>query len=198
MTETENTISDRLYAALELAFRLHGRDARKSSRAPVMAHLLSVCAMVQHESDDEDEAVAALLHDALEDKPNDGKTREEILERFGERVLRIIEISTDTPPDYMGGPKPEWKLRNQAYIDHIRETDPGLLRVTVADKVDNARAILADHRQVGDEVWQRFTTRSKMDQQWYYTKSLEAYDVVRFKGGMLEDLRQLVAKINAL
>jgi len=134
MTETENTISDRLYAALELAFRLHGRDARKSSRAPVMAHLLSVCAMVQHESDDEDEAVAALLHDALEDKPNDGKTREEILERFGERVLRIIEISTDTPPDYMGGPPwqtkwitraPSWRITGRSVMKSGRGSRPG-------------------------------------------------------------------------
>lgn len=198
MTEQNKMISDRLYAALELAFKLHGRDARKESRTPVMAHLLSVCALVQHETDDEDEAVAALLHDTLEDHPDGGRTRRVILEQFGEKVLQIVDISSDTPPGFAGGPKEKWKPRKQAYIDRIVKTDASLLRVTVADKVDNARAILADHLRLGDEVWLRFTTQSKKDQQWFYTEVLKAYDKAGFNGGMLEELRGLVAKINLL
>lgn len=197
MITIDPKISDRLYAAIELAFRLHGRDARKSSKIPVMAHLLSVCALVQHESDDEDEAIAALLHDALEDKPDGGKTKQEILERFGEKALKIIELSSDTPPDYMGGPKGDWKSRKQSYIDHILSTDPDLLRVTVADKVDNARAILADHQKIGDDIWERFTTKSKADQIWYYTSVLEAYKKVGFKGYLMNELTTLVKKIQA-
>lgn len=103
----------RLYEAMQLTFELFGHDSRKSTSVPVMAHLLSVCGLVQNDGGDEDEAIAALLHDTLEDKP-DKITRDEILERFGPRVLEIVEISTDTPVDYRGGPKPPWKGENNS------------------------------------------------------------------------------------
>lgn len=147
MKLNENRLSERFYAALELAFKLHGQDSRKSSKVPVMAHLLAVCALVQMESDDEDVAIAALLHDSLEDKPAE-ISRAEIREKFGEHVIQSIEISSDTPPDFAGAEKPDWDMRKTAYIAHIRNSDPALLDVSVANKVDNARAILADHRRI--------------------------------------------------
>ena len=160
MTMTHsNQVSTRLYKALEYSFKLHGRDARKSSEVPYMAHLLSVCAMVLQDGGDEDEAIAALLHDALEDKPGE-TSREEIAQLFGDKVMRIIEASIDTPPDYKGGVKPPWRKRKEAYLAHVRTVDPRLLRVTVADKVDNARAILADHQRVGEEVCARLRRRA--------------------------------------
>lgn len=161
-----------------------------------MAHLLAVCAMVQMVSDDEDIAIAALLHDSLEDKPAE-ISRAEIREKFGEHVLQIIEISSDTPPDFAGGEKPDWDMRKTAYIAHIRNADPALLDVSVADKVDNARSILADHRRIGDEVWKRFN-RGKEKQIWYYTEVTRAFQEADYQGDLLQELKKLVKNLQDL
>jgi len=126
MKLNENRLSERLYAALELAFKLHGQDSRKSSKVPVMAHLLAVCPLVQMESGDEDVAIAALLHDSLEDKPAE-ISRAEIKEKFGEHVIQSIEISSDTPPDFAGGEKPDWDMRKTAYKCHGAVATPRCL-----------------------------------------------------------------------
>ena len=193
MTDNKYTITPKLYNALTLAFKLHGHDARKKSDVPYIAHLLAVCALVQLDGGSEDEAIAALLHDLLEDKPEE-INREEIRQSFGDHVLKIIEVSTDTPKDYAGGQKPPWKKRKKAYIEHICETDPALLRVTIADKIDNARAILADHQRLGDQVWERFNA-GKKDQLWYYSSCVEAFDLSGYSGPLLEELRSLVGKL---
>jgi hypothetical protein len=106
----------------------------------------------------------------------------------------MIKVSTDTPKDYAGGQKPPWKERKEAYLKHIRQTDPPLLRVTIADKIDNIRAILADHLRLGDEVWERFNA-GKEDQLWFYRCCLEAFDISGYSGPMLEELRSLVGKL---
>lgn len=183
-------ISPRLFEALQLTFKLHGSDARKAGNIPYMAHLLSVCAMVQQDGGDEDEAIAALLHDALEDKP-ESISRNEMFNLFGERVVRIIDVSIDTPSDYRGGEKPPWRQRKEAYLAHIHSVDPGLLRVTISDKVDNARSILADYERIGDELWERFNA-GRDDQIWYYQSAVVAYDAAGFQGPLLEELRRLV------
>ncbi|MHB8135058.1 MAG: HD domain-containing protein [Anaerolineaceae bacterium] len=185
-----------MFSALQLAFTLHGGDSRKSSNVPMIAHMLSVCALVIQDGGGEDEAIAALLHDALEDKPEQ-INRKEIEDRFGKKVLEIIEVSTDTPKDYQGGPKPPWRTRKEAYLEHIRQTDASLLRVTVADKIDNARAILADYYQMGSKVWERFNAPQE-DQIWYYTASVAAYQSVGFSGFLLDELRELVERLNRL
>lgn len=191
-----HNLTPKLYEALQLAFTLHGQDARKASPVPVMAHLLSVCALVQQDGGDEEEAIAALLHDALEDKPEE-ITPAEIAARFGERVLEIIIISTDTPEDYKGGAKPAWKLRKQAYLEHASQADPGYLRVTIADKIDNARAMLADHRRVGASLWDRFNA-PKEEVLWYYRLSVDAYRAAGFTSPLLADLQTLVDQLCAL
>lgn len=183
-------ISPRLFEALQLTFKLHGSDARKAGNIPYMAHLLSVCAMVQQDGGDEDEAIAALLHDALEDKP-EFISRDEIIGLFGERVVKIIDVSIDTPPDYQGGEKPPRRQRKEAYLAHIHSVEPGLLRVTISDKVYNARSILADYERVGDKLWERFNA-GRDDQIWYYQSAVAAYDEAGFQGPLLEELRHLV------
>jgi (p)ppGpp synthase/HD superfamily hydrolase len=193
MSNKDNKLTPLLYTALVKAFKLHGQDARKKSNVPYMAHLLSVCALVQLDGGSEEESIAALLHDALEDKAEE-ISREEIKQQFGGNVLKIIEISSDTARDYAGGEKPPWKERKEAYIKHIYETDPSLLRVTVADKIDNARAILADHQRLGDEVWERFNA-GKKEQLWYYESCINAFDTTGFKGPLLEELRILVNQL---
>lgn len=196
MDESKPPISPKLYKALKYAFMLHGHDARKSSSVPYMAHLLSVCALVIQDGGDEQEAIAALLHDGLEDKP-ELTSDEEIRSRFGDRVLRIIKLATDTPEGYQGGPKPPWIERKEAYLEHIRETEPDLLRVTIADKIDNARAMLADHKRLGDALWKRFNA-GKEQQKWYYRASVKAYQDAGVKGPLLEELEQLVKQMELL
>lgn len=192
----ENQLSDRLFNALQLAFGMHGRDTRKACQVPAMAHLLSVCALVQTDGGDEDEAIAALLHDALEDKA-DLITREDVQSMFGDKVLEIVDISTDTDEDYVGGEKAPWDLRKRYYLDRVRRAAPALLRVTVADKIDNARAILADHRRIGDEVWARFNA-SREDILWYYTEAVAAYRQAGVKSPLLNDLEVLVAELKRI
>lgn len=190
----DHVLSPRLQEALDLAFTLHGRDARKQSPVPVMAHLLGVCAIVQHDGGTEDEGVAALLHDTLEDKAGQ-ITPLEIEERFGSRVLTMIAIATDTPPDYDGGVKPPWRERKEGYLRNIRAARPALLRVTIADKIDNLRAMLLDYHRLGDQLWERFNA-GKEEQLWYYRAALAAYISAGYPHGpLLSELGRLVNEL---
>ena len=189
-------LTSRLYDALDLAFRLHGRAARKGSDIPVMAHLLGVCALVLQDGGSEDEAIAALLHDSLEDAP-ERITREQIGQRFGPRVLAIVEVSTDTPRDYTGGRKPPWQRRKEAYLARARTANPALLRVTIADKVDNVRSLLADYKRSGDEIWERFHA-GKPEQLWYFRSCLDAYSAAGYKGPLLDELSVLIDELTHL
>ncbi len=193
MSDKPDQITERLYQALQLTFKLHGRDARKASSVPYMAHLLAVCALTQQDGGDEDEAIAALLHDALEDKP-DETSREEIGQLFGEKVLKIVELSIDTPPEYRGGVKPPWRQRKENYLAHIRTSKPELLRVTLADKVDNARSIHSDYQRLGEDLWKRFNA-GREDQIWYYESAVDAFKTAGVRGPLLEELEGLVAQI---
>ena len=196
MKNTLPLLSSRFAEALTLAYVLHGQDTRKSTGIPVLAHLLGVCSLVLYDGGDEDEAIAALLHDALEDKPH-LITSEDLKSRFGARVLSIVETSTDTPVDFKGGEKPPWRGRKEAYLKHARHADPALLRVTVADKVDNLRTMLADYRLVGDELWTRFNA-GQADQVWYYSEAADAYRQAGFSSPLLEQLELLVDQLCAL
>ncbi len=118
-------------------------------------------------------------------------------ERFGTRVLALIQIATDTPPDYSGGEKPPWKQRKVKYIQHIRETSASDLRVTVADKVDNARALLADYRKIGEALWSRFNA-GKEDQLWYYQAVLDAVRAVGFAGYLVDELDRVIGELQIL
>jgi hypothetical protein len=188
-----DTLTPRLYDALSYTFQLFGRDSRKGSSVPVMAHLLSVCALVQQDGGSEDEAIAGLLHDALEDKPSE-TSEEEIRRRFGEGVARMVRIATDTPREWVGGPKPDWKLRKQGYIDRVATEAPTLLRPTVADKIDNLRAILAEQQWVGNEFWARFKA-GKEEQLWYYSACYQAYEKAGASPGLLRQLKVLVKEL---
>jgi GTP pyrophosphokinase len=196
---TEGTlISERLHQALELAIELHGKDSRKGNGVPMLAHLLGVCALVQHDGGSEEEAIAALLHDALEDK-GELITADEIERRFGTLVRAIVLVASDTPEDYRGGSKPPWKERKLAYLAHARGADPALLRVTIADKVDNLRATIADYQRIGELVWERFSTKNKADQLWYYNAAVEAYQAAGYRqGNLLGEMERLVGELKAL
>jgi (p)ppGpp synthase/HD superfamily hydrolase len=192
----EQRLSARMQDALDLAIRLHGKDSRKRSSVPMLAHLLGACALTLQDGGSEDEGIAALLHDALEDKGDQVSARE-IGERFGDPVRTIVELCTDTPAGYTSGPKPTWKERKLDYLGRVRRADPSLLRVTVADKVDNLRAIVADYRRVGEGLWERFSA-GKGEQLWYFDQALEAYRASCVAGPLIDEMEWLVGELKRL
>lgn len=153
--------------ALVYATQLHSRQIRKGSGVPYISHLLSVTALVLEDGGSEDEAIAALLHDAIEDQGGD-KTRQEIREKFGEKVVDIVNGCTDAEVI----PKPPWKERKQQYIERMRHASPQVRRVSMADKLHNARSILADYYRQGNLVWSRFKGE-KEGMLWYFDSLLE-------------------------
>jgi (p)ppGpp synthase/HD superfamily hydrolase len=153
--------------ALVYATQLHSQQIRKGSGVPYISHLLSVAALVLEDGGDEDEAIAALLHDAIEDQGGD-KIRQEIREKFGERVVDIVNGCTDAEVI----PKPPWKERKQQYIERMRNASPQVRRVSMADKLHNARSILADYYRQGNLVWSRFKD-GKEGMLWYFDSLLE-------------------------
>jgi (p)ppGpp synthase/HD superfamily hydrolase len=117
----------------------------------------------------EDEAIAALLHDAVEDQGGE-PTSQDIRKYFGQAVYEIVKGCTDT----MVEPKPPWRARKEAYIDHVRRAPHSVKLVSAADKLHNARSILADLEHVGTELWERFTG-GKDGSLWYYRALVEAF-----------------------
>ncbi|MGL6345157.1 MAG: HD domain-containing protein [Waterburya sp.] len=153
--------------ALVYATQLHSQQIRKGSGVPYISHLLSVAALVLEDGGSEEEAIAALLHDAIEDQGGD-KTRQEIREKFGEGVVDIVNGCTDAEVI----PKPPWKERKQQYIERMRHASPQVRRVSMADKLHNARSILADYYRQGNLVWSRFKG-GKEGMLWYFDSLLE-------------------------
>jgi len=182
--------------ALRYTFQLFGGDARKESPVPVMSHLLNVCAIVQRDGGSEDDAIAALLHDALEDKPEE-TSEAQLLARYGPRVARMVRIATDTPPEWIGGRKPPWKQRKQDYLDKLAAEPPDLLRHTIADKIDNVQAMLADHRHIGNALWSRFKA-DKHEQLWYYTACHAAYKKAGASPALVRELGLLINRLERI
>ena len=180
-------LTDRYKSALQFAATVHDGHVRKGTEIAYLSHLISVSALVMENGGNETEAIAALLHDAIEDqgtnylsafrvKPREGRDalKRDIKLLFGPEVLDIVEHCTDD--EYLPGGKAakkgtpaEWQRRKRAYLAKLaRQGDRGALRVSCADKLHNARAILADYEVEGDELWQRFTAKTKTLQLWYY------------------------------
>jgi (p)ppGpp synthase/HD superfamily hydrolase len=178
--------------ALSLASKLHRADVRKGTTVPYLSHLLSVTALVLEDGGDEDEAIAALLHDALEDHAGEISAAE-LDEDFGPRVRDMVVGCTDTPPDFEGGRKPEWKARKEQYLADIRAGRVPV-RVSLADKLHNIRCILRDHRTEGEAVWDRFSV-SREQTLWYYTELARAYRDAGAEGYMIEEFERVVAKV---
>lgn len=163
------SLSPRFEDALTFATRLHTGQVRKRTTVPYISHLLAVTAIVIEQGGDEDEAIAALLHDAVEDQGGP-PTREEIRIRFGETVVAIVDGCTDADTI----PKPPWQERKGAYIAHVRHASPSIRLVSAADKLHNARAILLDYRQLGEALWGRFMG-GRVGALWYYRALADAF-----------------------
>ncbi len=167
-------MSERFADALAFACRLHRGQARKLSGVPYISHLLAVTALVLEAGGDEDEAIAALLHDAVEDQGG-AAAREKIRARFGARVAAIVDGCSDTDRT----PKPPWKQRKRAHVARLVSADPSVLLVSSADKLHNARSLLAEHRRVGEAIWEQFRG-GREGTLWYYRA---AADAIRDAGG---------------
>jgi (p)ppGpp synthase/HD superfamily hydrolase len=184
-------LSSRFNHALTFASDLHSQQVRKGSQVPYISHLLGVCSLVLEYGGDEDCAIAALLHDAIEDQGG-AATREKIRYHFGEKVTAIVDSCTDADQT----PKPPWRERKEAYIAHIREMSAEAALVSAADKLHNASSILKDYRLVGEEIWERFRGK-KEGTLWYYRALVNAFRQ-REVTPIVEELTRVVEELDAI
>lgn len=159
-------MTPRFTEALSLAARAHEGQSRKGTSIPYITHPVAVAGLVAQFGGDEDQQIAALLHDVLED--GGPQFEAEIGEKFGTRVLAIVRGCTDGMPDQTGHKAP-WKDRKAAYLDHLTAASPDIHLVSGCDKLSNARAILDDLVAIGPAVFDRFTAK-KEGTLWYYTE----------------------------
>jgi (p)ppGpp synthase/HD superfamily hydrolase len=189
--ESTLRLGPRFTRALELAYELHAGQTRKGSGVPYFGHLLGVTSIVIETGSSEDEAIAALLHDAAEDQGG-RETLERIRSEFGPDVAEIVESCSDS----LGEPKPPWKERKRAYLEHLEEAGAPTLRVSLADKLHNARTIVVDYRDVGEALWERFN--AERDDVLAYYRALAAIFSRRTPGALATELAVTVAELDAL
>ncbi len=185
-------LTERFEKALVLATQLHARQVRKVVGVPYVSHLLGVTSIVLDHGADEDEAIAALLHDAVEDQGGP-ETLARIDREFGPRVAAIVDGCTDTDET----PKPPWQQRKEAYIARVRAGDEehgrSIRLVSCADKLHNARSVLNDHYRIGEEVWQRFAG-GKAGTLWYYRALHDAYTSFG-ESPLIKELNRVVTEL---
>jgi (p)ppGpp synthase/HD superfamily hydrolase len=162
-------LSTRFDQALETASRLHREQVRKGTTIPYVSHVIGTCSIALEYGANEDQAIAALLHDVIEDIESVDDARAEVAV-FGPEVLRIVEACSDTDLR----PKPSWPERKQSYVARIPDEDAAVLLVSASDKLHNARAILRDVRTEGDALWTRFKA-GRDGQLWYYRGLVTAF-----------------------
>ncbi len=217
MVIADRALSKRFHEAVSLAIEVHGKDVRKGTDIPYISHLFSVCSLVLYDGGSENEAIAALLHDTLEDHP-EMVTPGMLQEKFGKEVLSIIQNCSDTPKNYTGGPKAPWMERKKKYLEHLgrlfsdvadrdssndlqRKHAEQVLRVSMADKLDNVRSMVADYRRLGEEFWKRFNA-GKDQQLWFLQSLLEVYTRGHEATGaglhLLEEFQRSVAELEGL
>lgn len=186
-------LTPRLRDAFLWVFELDADHLRKGTEIPYLAHLLSVCALVLYAGGDEDQACAALLHDTLEDHPT-AVSAASLEQRFGKKVADLVAALSDTPADYRGGEKPEWRTRKEVYLRKLSQEGPEVMLVSAADKLDNARAILNDFRQVGSGVWARFK-RGREEQLWYFGELLKIYRRAGMDNFIVRELARTLSQL---
>jgi GTP pyrophosphokinase len=162
-------LGPRFLRAFVFAAEKHNGQTRKASTIPYIAHLMGVTSLVLEAGGDEDLAIAALLHDVVEDCGG-APMRKEVRRRFGQRVAKIVDGCTDADTD----PKPPWRERKEDYLRHLKTADADTLLVSAADKLNNIRSILSDYRAVGESVWSRFNG-GRDGTLWYYRTLLEIF-----------------------
>ena len=162
-------LGPRLQSAFRYAAAKHAGQTRKQTAVPYLSHLMAVASLVLEAGGDEDMAIAALLHDVVEDCGGMPRLRE-VRKKFGLRVAKIVEGCTDS----FGDPKPEWMERKKGYLREVKDADAETRLVSAADKLHNVRTILADYRRDGESVWKRFLGKRE-GTLWYYRALSDEY-----------------------
>jgi (p)ppGpp synthase/HD superfamily hydrolase len=184
-------LSSRFDAALMLASDLHRTQMRKSTVIPYVSHVLAVSALVLENGGTEDEAIAGLLHDAVEDQGG-AATLERIRAEFGDPVADMVSALSDTDET----PKPPWRARKEQYLMDLEGAPVSVLRISAADKLHNVRSIVRDYRAFGEELWNRFSAPAN-DQIWYYRALAEVFRR-RLGGPLASDLSRAVSDLEWL
>jgi (p)ppGpp synthase/HD superfamily hydrolase len=187
-------LGPRLQQAFRYAAKWHEGQSRKATAVPYLSHLMAVASLVLEAGGDEDLAIAALLHDVVEDCGGMPRLRE-IRKKFGPRVARIVEGCTDTFVE----PKPDWIERKRGYLEEVKHADAETRLVSACDKLHNVRTILADYRQDGEAIWARFNGR-KEGTLWYYRALSDEYSrtpnrITRELGIAVSQLEQEVGAV---
>jgi len=191
MTAPGPRLGDRFGEAFRFAAEKHARQTRKKTGVPYISHLMSVAALVLEAGGDEDQAIAALLHDVVEDCGGEPMLAE-VRRRFGDRVARIVAGCTDA----YTVPKPPWKQRKLDYLDVLRGSNEDVRLISAADKLHNVRTILAEYRSAGDSVFERFSGR-RDGTLWYYRAVLEVLRSGQ-PNRLVEELERVVTELETL
>ncbi len=162
-------LGPRFRRAFLFAADKHAKQVRKASTTPYIAHLMGVAALALEYGGDEDIAIAALLHDVVEDCGG-APMLQEVKQKFGPRVAKIVDGCTDSDTF----PKPPWRERKENYLRHLKDADAETRLVSAADKLNNVRSILSDYREVGESIWERFNG-GRDGTLWYYRALLEEF-----------------------
>ncbi len=178
--------------ALQYAFELHALQRRKGTDVPYVAHLLEVAAIALEYGADEDEAIAALLHDAVEDQGGPA-VRAQIARRFGARVAEIVDGCTDADTI----PKPPWRERKEAFLARLAGADHSVQLIVAADKLHNARSLVRDYRALGESLWARFNG-GRDGTLWYYRGVVATLKSAPSHPALIEELARVVEELEQL
>ncbi len=185
------TLSPRFDQALQYATLIHAGQTRKGAGVPYLAHLLGVASLALEYGADEEQAIAALLHDAAEDAGGQGRL-DDIAARFGAGVAEIVAGCTDT----MQVPKPPWRERKEKYLLHLHQAPARVRLVSAADKLYTARSLRHHYRAHGEQIWSRFAG-GREGSLWYYRAVTEAFR----RGGsneLVEELDRVVSQLELM
>lgn len=192
MTDTAAVrLGARFEEALCYAVLLHREQRRKGTQIPYASHLLSVTALALEHGASEDEAIAAVLHDSVEDCGPD--TLAEVRKRFGNTVAEIVSGCTDSQQT----PRPPWRERKEGYLSHLQSASKGVLLVAASDKLHNARCILLDYREQGEELWTRFAG-GREGVLWYYGALVEKLRSAGAPRRLVDELERTLAQLRKL
>ncbi|MBH5321827.1 HD domain-containing protein [Erythrobacter sp. JGD-13] len=184
-------LTERFDEALAYASRIHRTQVRKGGSIPYVSHLLGVCSLALEDGADEDQAIAALLHDAVQDQGGLDRAAD-IRQLFGDRVADIVIDNSDSDSE----PKPPWRERKTAYLESLGKKPRASLEVSIADKTHNASAIVHDLREHGNIVWERFTGK-RAGSLWYYRSLVEQFSAL-VPGPGANRLALIVAEMESL
>jgi len=183
-------LTERFDRAFRYASHIHGGHRRKGTEVPYLSHLMGVASLTLEHGGTEDQAIAALLHDAAEDQGGQDRL-DDIRARFGDAVADIVRDCTDS----WEHPKPEWRPRKEAYLKSLESKPDASLLVSLADKTHNARAIVTDLHLEGEKLWQAKFNKSASDNLWYYRK-LETFFSRRRPGPLATELKRAVDEMH--